>query len=49
MTPTSRGDLAQSSPPAQTARSHYDEGYQSGFGKFGGWANLTKFEAYMRP
>jgi SAM-dependent methyltransferase len=51
-TTTSHDDLPQSSPSACTARSHYDGNYfkwQSRFGRFGGWANLTKFEAYIRP
>ena len=48
----SRGISAQSSPSAHIAGSRYDENYfkwQSGIGKFGGWANLTKFAASIRP
>lgn len=41
-------------PRAQTApaNSHYDVEYfewQSQIGRFGGWANLTKFSKYVRP
>src|ERR1700728_1326473 len=34
------------------ASSRYDEqyfNYQSPIGRFGGWANLTKFSAFVRP
>lgn len=37
---------------AITSASHYDEEYfkyQSEIGRFGGWANLTKFAEYIRP
>jgi SAM-dependent methyltransferase len=37
---------------AITTASHYDEEYfkyQSEIGRFGGWANLTKFSEYIRP
>ncbi len=37
---------------AITTASHYDEEYfkyQSEIGRFGGWANLTKFSDYIRP
>lgn len=38
--------------PANTASAHYDEkyfSYQNPIGEFGGWANLTKFQAYVKP
>jgi SAM-dependent methyltransferase len=38
-------------PPAATASKHYDQGYfdwQATVGEFGGWANLSKFERYVR-
>ncbi|MGA7854606.1 MAG: class I SAM-dependent methyltransferase [Candidatus Acidiferrales bacterium] len=37
---------------AMTTASHYDAEYfkyQSEIGRFGGWANLTKFSDYIRP
>ena len=37
---------------AMTTASHYDAQYfkyQSEIGRFGGWANLTKFSDYIRP
>jgi len=38
-------------PPADLASKHYDQSYfdwQATVGAFGGWANLTKFERFVR-
>ncbi len=37
---------------SEAAKQHYDRTYfdwQCSIGEFGGWANLTKFEQYIRP
>lgn len=44
--------MSQATPPsAPLASTHYDEAYfawQATVGEFGGWANLTKFQRYVR-
>jgi SAM-dependent methyltransferase len=44
--------LASCPVPAGPANAHYNVEYfkwQSEIGRFGGWANLTKFSKYLRP
>jgi SAM-dependent methyltransferase len=44
--------LESNSATTQTASSHYGPEYfkwQSEIGRFGGWANVTKFSKYIRP